>query len=274
MQIDWLTVGAQALNFLILVLLLRHFLYGRILGAIERRRQDIDARLKEAEREREEARNEAEQYRQERRALNEQRDEILEEARQEAHHTRKRLLEETHAQADRERERWRRGLARQQDSLRTELRQRTAAAVYAAVRRALNDLAGEDLEHRIIERFRRRLEEQASDDSVRSAITDSEHVVVRTAFDLSDHDRKSLINTLKNEFSLDRLPVFEQCSDLVLGIQLEAGDHVIGWTAEESLRALTERVEHILNSERRSTETPPHRGEPDQDRASEEQRVR
>jgi hypothetical protein len=37
MLIDWFTVGAQALNFLILVWLMKHFLYKPILNAIDAR---------------------------------------------------------------------------------------------------------------------------------------------------------------------------------------------------------------------------------------------
>ena len=45
MLIDWFTVGAQAVNFLILVWLLRRFLYQPILRAIDTREQRIAAEL-------------------------------------------------------------------------------------------------------------------------------------------------------------------------------------------------------------------------------------
>ena len=48
MLIDWFTIGAQALNFLILVWLLRHFLYQPILNAIDAREQKITAELADA----------------------------------------------------------------------------------------------------------------------------------------------------------------------------------------------------------------------------------
>ena len=41
MLIDWFTVGAQVLNFLILVWLLKRFLYRPILHAIDAREQRI-----------------------------------------------------------------------------------------------------------------------------------------------------------------------------------------------------------------------------------------
>ena len=45
MLIDWFTVGAQALNFLILIWLLKRFLYRPVLAAIEARGDLLLARL-------------------------------------------------------------------------------------------------------------------------------------------------------------------------------------------------------------------------------------
>ena len=45
MLIDWFTVGAQALNFLILVWLMKRFLYKPILTAIDTREKRIAAEL-------------------------------------------------------------------------------------------------------------------------------------------------------------------------------------------------------------------------------------
>jgi F-type H+-transporting ATPase subunit b len=49
MLIDWFTVGAQALNFLILVWLLKRFLYKPILHAIDEREKRIAAELADAD---------------------------------------------------------------------------------------------------------------------------------------------------------------------------------------------------------------------------------
>ena len=48
MLIDWFTVGAQALNFLILVWLMKHFLYKPILNAIDAREKLIATELADA----------------------------------------------------------------------------------------------------------------------------------------------------------------------------------------------------------------------------------
>ena len=48
MLIDWFTVGAQALNFLILVWLMKRFLYKPVLHAIDEREKRIAAELADA----------------------------------------------------------------------------------------------------------------------------------------------------------------------------------------------------------------------------------
>ena len=58
MLIDWFTVGAQALNFIILVWLLKRFLYKPILNAVDAREQRIAAELADADAKRAEAKKE------------------------------------------------------------------------------------------------------------------------------------------------------------------------------------------------------------------------
>ena len=62
MLIDWFTVAAQAANFLILVWLLKRFLYQPILKALDAREQRIAAELADADTKRAEALAEREAY--------------------------------------------------------------------------------------------------------------------------------------------------------------------------------------------------------------------
>jgi len=62
MLIDWFTVGAQVLNFLILVWLLKRFLYKPILHAIEEREKRIAAELANADKKKAEAQKERDEF--------------------------------------------------------------------------------------------------------------------------------------------------------------------------------------------------------------------
>ena len=63
MLIDWFTAGAQALNFLILVWLLKRFLYRPILDAIDAREKRISADLADADETKAQAQAEREAFR-------------------------------------------------------------------------------------------------------------------------------------------------------------------------------------------------------------------
>jgi len=62
MLIDWFTVGAQVLNFLILVWLLKHFLYKPILNAIDAREKRIASELADADAKKSEAQKERDDF--------------------------------------------------------------------------------------------------------------------------------------------------------------------------------------------------------------------
>ena len=62
MLIDWFTVGAQALNFIILVWLLKRYLYKPILNAVDTREKRIAAELADADAKRAEAEKAREEF--------------------------------------------------------------------------------------------------------------------------------------------------------------------------------------------------------------------
>ncbi len=84
MLIDWFTVGAQIVNFLILVWLLRHFLYKPILNAIDAREKRISTELADANRKRTDAEKERSDFQNKNRAFDEQRSALLAKATEEA----------------------------------------------------------------------------------------------------------------------------------------------------------------------------------------------
>ena len=73
MLIDWFTVGAQALNFLVLVWVLKHFLYKPILDAIAAREKGIAAKLADADAKTKEAQKQRDDFEGKNKAFDEQR---------------------------------------------------------------------------------------------------------------------------------------------------------------------------------------------------------
>ena len=96
----WFTVVAQAINFLILVWLLKRFLYKPILHAIDEREKGIAAQLAEAEAQKAEAQQERDDFQHKNEAFDQARAALLKKAEDEAKAERQRLLEGARKDAD------------------------------------------------------------------------------------------------------------------------------------------------------------------------------
>src|ERR1700693_3916 len=94
MLIDWFTVGAQVLNFLILVWLMKRFLYKPILNAIDAREKRIAAELADADAKKAEAQKEHDEFQRKSAEFDRQRAALLTKATDEAKAERQRLLDE------------------------------------------------------------------------------------------------------------------------------------------------------------------------------------
>src|ERR1700728_638582 len=100
MLIDWFTVGAQALNFLILVWLVQRFLYKPILNAIDAREKRIAGELADAATKKTEAQEERDEVPNKNKAFDEQRTALLGKATEEAKADRERLIGEARKEAE------------------------------------------------------------------------------------------------------------------------------------------------------------------------------
>src|SRR5580698_8311616 len=100
MPIDWFTVVAQAINFLILVWLLKRFLYKPILDAIDERERGIAAQLAQAEATKAEAQRDRDDFRHKNEVFEQERVALLKKATDDAKAEGQRLLDEARKDAD------------------------------------------------------------------------------------------------------------------------------------------------------------------------------
>lgn len=149
MNIDWITIGAQVLNFLILVWLMKHFLYKPILNAIDARESRIDAELKDANLKKVEAQRERNEFLQKNEEFNRQRADLMNQMTDEVKAERQRLLEEAHKAADGLSSKRQEKLRNEAHSLMNTMNDWTRQEVFAITRKTLEDLASTSLEERL-----------------------------------------------------------------------------------------------------------------------------
>ncbi|GAI08114.1 unnamed protein product, partial [marine sediment metagenome] len=102
MLIDSFTVIAQIINFLILVYLLKRFLFNRIIKIMDEREMQITGRMQDAEAAKEEAQKELEEQRRIREELQQKWNEMLAQAKKDAQKKREELVRVAREKIDEE----------------------------------------------------------------------------------------------------------------------------------------------------------------------------
>jgi F-type H+-transporting ATPase subunit b len=252
MLIDWFTVGAQALNFLILVWVLKHFLYKPILNAIDAREKKIAAELADAAAKKAEAQKDRDEFQHKNEEFDGQRAALLSKATDEAKAEGHRLLDEARKAADALGAKRQETLKNDAHNLNQAIARRTQQEVFAIARKALTDLATTSLEERMGEVFTRRLREMDSKakETLGAALKSApEPAVVRSAFDLPADQRAAIQNAVNETFSADIHLRFETTPDLVSGVELTANGQKVAWSIADYLALLEKGVGELLKEQ-------------------------
>ena len=249
MLIDWFTIGAQVLNFLILVWLLRHFLYKPILNAIDAREKRIAAELADADAKKNEAQKERDDFQNKNKVFDQQRSALLGKAADEAKVERERLLDEAHKDADTLRAVQAATLRNDQKRLGSAITKVATQEVFGIARKTLADLATVSLEERMGEVFTRRLREM--DGKAKALLgaalkSSPEPAVVRSTFDLGAAQRAAIQNALNETFSGEIHIRFETSPDLISGIELTTNGQKVAWSIADYLASLEKGVDELL----------------------------
>lgn len=264
MLIDWFTVVAQTLNFLILVWLLKRFLYKPILDAIDAREQRIAKELADADATKAEAHKERAEFQQKNETFDQQRATLLGQATEQARAERERLLDEARKAADALRAKRQDALRSEQQSLRQQIVRRTQEEVFAIARKTLTDLADASLEERMSEVFIRRLREldgEAKDSFSKVMTTSRGPALVRCAFDLPAEQRTAIQQAFSETLATDIQVRFETAPDVISGIELTANGRKVAWSIADYLASLEKSVDELLKEQPNSQAKPETRTE-------------
>jgi len=243
MQIDWLTVGAQIVNFLILVWLLKHFLYGPVVEAMSKREERIGARLAEAAKREEEAANRALEYRERSEALERARKQKLDEAQEAAEQEKRGLLSAARNEIDEQRRKWREEVQREYQEMRKALERQIVRSSVEVAERALADLANAALEDRVVAAFLQRLEALPKDE--RDALLGGSGMLrVASSFELDSNARERLRGALAAPAEIE----YARDERLICGVAVTGGGHKLEWNFASYLGNLDDRIDRLLST--------------------------
>jgi F-type H+-transporting ATPase subunit b len=246
MLIDWVTVIAQIVNFLVLVALLKHFLYGRLIGAMDRREKRIADRLSEAADKNKAAERQTELMKIEKEDQQRKSEQLMVEARQRAEAEYQDMMRQAREDVKRQEAQWREDLARQRQALLDEIRRRASLGILAVIRRALSELASADLQNCAMQVFLEKL--RSLDPSTLNQLA-ADELTVSTPVELSDEWRRT-IEGVVNKGGYHVSIRFNRVPAMGWGIELSGNGLRIGWNPDTYLETveanLKDTLEHRL----------------------------
>ncbi len=250
MQIDYFTIAAQIINFLVLVFLLRHFLYRPVIRSMEERERKISDQLREAEEKRIEAAEQSETSARIRQEISDQRQELLARAAEEAKNLQSDLIKSARSEVEAAEESWLESLQEQKEVLLVDLSLRAGEEVYAVARRVLRDLADADLESRTIDMFLLRLQNlnEKEWESFREFVEISkDQVKVKSSFEIPADQKQRMRELLRDKTGLEPNLEFVSAPELICGVEIAARDLRIAWSIADYMDTLREDLSRVMD---------------------------
>ncbi len=245
MKINWFTVIAQVINFLILVWLLKRFLYKPILKAIDEREKKIAGQIKDANDKKAAAIKEEADFKKRNDDFDAQKKALMDKAVSDTNAQRDKLLEDAKNEANALRDKLEKAEKEKQESAELASAAKTQQQVFTITKKALQEMASSSLEEQSVNTFIKRLH-ALNDDEKQQFITafksNANTILVRSAFDLPAPQQAVMTDAVNETLGTKTTLQFTTTPDLISGIELTTNGYKLAWSFAEYLQSLQKNM--------------------------------
>ncbi|NCA98668.1 MAG: hypothetical protein EOM08_00035 [Clostridia bacterium] len=250
MLVDWFTILAQVANFLILVFLLKRFLFAPVLKAIDERENKIAHSIRSAEATMQDAEKTRDLYQEKLEDLERQKAERMQELAEQIELERQRRLAWVKSEAESESDRFRTARQTEADEFAQAFKHQLGRVVMQALERTLQDLSSQSLEQRMVERLAEKLVAHGTKDW-RPPVPEGEgdpQVSIRVAstWSLLPQQRQVLESALESVWPGKGVIEYETDSSRICGLSLNWGGLQLDWSVEDYLVSLHECLDVLV----------------------------
>jgi F-type H+-transporting ATPase subunit b len=252
MQVNWFTVIAQIINFIVLVWLLKRFLYKPILKAIDEREDKIAAQIKDAEAKDALAKKEQAEFVKKNETFDKEKKELMDKAIAETKEERQKLLEDARNEATGLRSKLEKSLIEMQENMNRDIVQKTQQEVFAIARKTLSDLASLSLEEQSTNTFIKRLSELTNGEKkqfLEAFKKDSNTILVQSTFDLPEKQQAAIKSAVNEIITTETHFKFKTAPEIISGIELTSNGYKLAWSISEYLNSLQKSISETTKKE-------------------------
>jgi len=242
LQLNWTTFFFEIINFLVLVWILKIFLYQPILKVLSDRRSFIDNSLAEAKTLQQQATELEQKYQSRLDDWELEKQKLLDQLQQEIQIERSSQFEQLAQQLSEEREKVAVIEQRQQAETMKQYQQKSHTQGARFASRLLTSIASPELESRLIDSFidnmNRLTEDTAS--ALTSACESIDQITVTSAYALTESQQKIISITLSNLCHKQPNYSFLQAPELLAGLRIGIGAWVLRFNLQDELSSFSE----------------------------------
>jgi F-type H+-transporting ATPase subunit b len=262
MLIDWFTVSAQTLNFLLLVWLLKRYLYGPILKAIDARESQVAKVLSDADTIKSDAELQRNLFEKKIIEVDTKREQLLKESKITAKNHSEKIVFQAHRNADEISKSRLLALERELQHYQDNIVLKTLQEIYEIARKVLTDLADVELEQKMFECFCRHLQSISPNEKTNLNKTieeDNTGLLICSAFALTPLQidkidlilqgitaQKTTSTNTNRHYQLKQ----EVKTELISGIELRSNAWKLAWNSEDYLKVLQTHINQLLLEQR------------------------
>ena len=257
MLFDWFTFAAQIINFLILMWLLKRFLYQQVLNAIDAREQHIADVLSQTEASQRQAAEQQALLLQKNAAFDNDKTAMFAQVKDQVAAQLTLQLDCAKQEVQSTRKQWLKTLREEQQALALSIHQRTRQTVMKLTRQVLTDLSDSDLEIQMVKVLTQRISAMTQEQRIQftQISTDQNHpLIVKCAFILSPEQQSEITQVLLTQLPHHSELTFIQDTNLIGGIELLGNGSKISWNITDYLSELDLNIAHLLDHKFRSQE--------------------
>ena len=251
MLFDSFTTIAQLINFLLLVWLLKRFLYKPVLRAIDAREQRLRDQQQLAQQQQLAAQQQLEKLRKQQSNLEQHKQELFTQAHISAEKKKQQLFEDAHRQIHLQRQQWQKQLSKEQQIIQQEMGKQAQQEIIDTLRQVLTDLADISLEKQLCHMFIKKLTELTTQQrqafTATMGIADN-HPCISSSFIISVAEQKALRKAVNTTFANNDNLSFTQDESIICGIELTSNNHKISWNIASYVDKLQQQLQQTTSN--------------------------
>ena len=257
MNINWSTVFFQIINFLLIIWILKKYLFKPVLMSMDKREKAIQSRLKDAEEAKILTEKERENLKAKIAQIEKMKNDVLAEAYKKADNEQAILIKTLKAEIQGKRIANDEQMRQEREALKSSIKDIAGETIINTVSSALSDLANVNIQNVILENFTQRLfsGEIEKIDELKKFYREFQHITINTSFDLDMEEenriKEALTKLLGEEVNID----FRVDKSILCGIEVVCESLLISFGMNTYIKALKVNLDNKI-AELTKTEEP------------------